>query len=450
MVEELQLDNLRDNVKELIEGGSYEDARALILSQHPADQADLVERLDEDERRLILARLRPDQLADVLEYLDEEVRADIVETLPPEVLAPLLERVDEDVAVDIIQDLPREQAAEVLPLLDEPEAFRELLAYPEDSAGGIMSREFVALRRNWTVDESIQFLRSSSPAVDHPFYLYAVDDSGVLIGVVSLRAIVTSAPETPIAAIMSEETISVRVTDDREIAAERMRHYSLLALPVVDDDGRLRGVISSYNLLDVQVEEATEDMYRMVGLTEEESLFRPLRQSVPPRLGWLYINLCTAFLAAVTVSFFQGTIAKAAVLAVFMPVVAGMGGNAGIQTITLVVRSLALGEIDVRDAFRVLRHEAFIALAVGVLVGTGTGAIAFLWKGNPWIGLVVGVALIVNIANATLIGVLVPLGLRKLKADPALAAGVIVTTFTDVVGFLTFLGLATLLISKLT
>jgi magnesium transporter len=229
-----------------------------------------------------------------------------------------------------------------------------------------------------------------------------------------------------------------------------MRHYNLLALPVVDADERLRGVITADDVLDVQVEEATEDIYRLAGLPEEERIFRPIREAAPPRLAWLMLNLITAFLAAATVSLFEGTIEEVAALAVFMPMVAGMGGNAGIQTITLVVRSIALGEVEVRDAWRVLQHEAIIALIKGAVIGCIVGVLAYVWMGNAWLGLIVGFAMLANIANATLVGVLVPLMLRRFHLDPALASGVIVTTFSDVVGFLVFLGLGALLVDKLT
>lgn len=449
MTQQEQGEELRGRLREFVLAGELEAARRLLAGLHPADQADLIEHQDDEVQAQLLRALPTEQLAEVLEYLEEEPRARLLSGLPAAAIAPALDRVEEDVAADIVQDLSPEQAERVVSLLEEREAVRELLSYPEESAGGRMSTEFVALRRDWTVDEAIAFLRRQGPRADQPFYLYVVDDAGRLIGVVGLRNIVTAAPETPIAAIMSEEARSVGVLEDQEVAAERMRHYNLLALPVVDENGRLRGVITADDVLDVQVEEATEDIYRMAGLAEEERIFRPIREAVPPRLAWLLINLCTAFLAATTVNFFEGTIERVAALAVFMPMVAGMGGNAGIQTITLVVRSIALGEVDTRDALRVLRHEALIALTKGVVIGLIVAVVAAAWKGSPWLGLIVGLAMLANIANATLVGVLVPLLLKRLRADPALASGVIVTTFSDVVGFLVFLGLATILVSKL-
>jgi magnesium transporter len=449
MANQDQIEIIRDHLQALVEAEDYAQAAKLLDDVHGADEADLLEERDREPREAIVRLLSPEQFAEALEYLDEDLRTELLADLEAEQLAPILDHLDEDVAADIVQDLEPEQAEEVLPLLEWREYVQELLDYPEDSAGGRMSVDVVALQRRWTVEEAIAFLRKESPDDTHPFYLYVVDDAGGLIGTVSLRSLVTAAPETPIAAITREEILSVEVTEDQEVAAERMRHYNLLALPVVDAENRLRGVITADDVLDVQVEEATEDIYRLAGLPEEERIFRPIREAVPPRLAWLTLNLITAFLAAVTVSVFEGTIERVAALAVFMPMVAGMGGNAGIQTITLVVRSIAIGEIEAHDAKRVLQHEAQIALIKGVFIGTTVGVIAFLWKGNTWLGLIVGFAMLANIANATLAGVMVPLVLRRLKLDPALASGVIVTTFSDVIGFLVFLGLGALLVERL-
>jgi magnesium transporter len=449
MANQEQMETLRQRLHQILEE-EEELLRAVELlgETHPADQADLIEQLEEGHRQRLLQALSHEHLAEVLEYLEEDLRADLLAGLPAETIAPLLDRVDENVAADIVQDLEPGQADEVIQLLEDREAVRELVGYPEESAGGRMSTEVVALRRYWTVEDAISFLRQESPDDQHPFYVYVVDDEHHLTGTVSLRALVTAAPETPIAAIMSEEVRSVLVTDDQEEVAQQMRHYNLLALPVVDAENSLRGVITADDVLDVQVEEATEDIYRMAGLAEEERLFRPIRESVPPRLAWLSVNLVTALLAAITVSAFEGTIERVAVLAVFMPMVAGMGGNAGLQTLTLVVRSIALGEVEPRDGWRVLRHEAGVALINGLLVGSAVGVIALIWKGNGWLAMIVGVAILANIANAMLVGVMVPLTLRRLKVDPALASGVI-STIADVLGFLVFLGLGALLVTKL-
>jgi magnesium transporter len=449
MANQDQIELVRERLQELLEAGDFASAVEMLAESHPADQADLIEHQDREVQERLILHLGTEQLAQILEYLDENLRTELLKDLPADLLVPLLNRLDEDVVADILQELDDELANQVVPRLQYRQYVEELLDYPEDSAGGRMSVDVVALQRTWTVEQAINFLRTESPDDTHPFYLYVVDDEGRLIGTVGLRALVTVAPETPIAAITREEVLSVEATEDQEVAAERMRHYNLLALPVVDAEDKLRGVITADDVLDVQVQEATEDIYRMAGLAEEERIFRPIRDAVPPRLAWLLINMITASLAVVTVSMFEGTIERAAVLAFFMPLVAGMGGNAGIQTITLVVRSLALGEIEQRDVVRVLRHELVIALVKGVVIGIVAGSIAYIWQGQPWLGIIVGIALLANICNATLIGVLVPLLLKRLRFDPALASGIFVTTFSDVVGFFVFLGLATALIVHL-
>ena len=248
---------------------------------------------------------------------------------------------------------------------------------------------------------------------------------------------------------MTPDVVSVRTDEDQEAAARRIERYNLVALPVIDDNRRLVGVISVDDLIDVIEEEATEDMYRMAGLVDNESLLRPIVSSATPRLAWLLVNLVTAFAAAAMVNTFEGTIERVAALAVFMPIIAGMGGNAGVQTITLVVRSLALGTVEARQLGRVLRRELVLAVANGVVIGLLVGVLAFAWKGNVALGVVAGVAMLLNIVTAVTAGVLVPLTLKTLRLDPALASGVIVTTFTDVLGFLFFLGLATLLVDRL-
>jgi magnesium transporter len=448
MVYEEHIENLRDVIQDLTATEDFGSAVSLLANRHPADQADLLEQLDEDTQNQLLLALPGNQLAEILEYLDEDARTRLLSQIPPNALAPVLDRVDSDITADIVKDLPTEQAEAVVALLEEREEVEELLTYPEDSAGGRMSTDIVALQRDWTVQEAIEFLRDEQPDPGHPFYLYTVDPDGVLLGIVNLRSIVTARPETPLKQVMSEDVISVRDTDDQEVVAERMRHYNLLALPVVDEADKIVGVITADEVLDVQVEEATEDMFHMAGLSDEERLFRPTREAVPPRLGWLLFNLATAFVAASAVNAFEGTIEKVAALAVFMPMVAGMAGNAGLQTLTLVVRSIALGEVEARDALRVLKHEGVIFIFNGLVIGLLVGVIAWIWKDSAWLGLIVGLALLANIGNAMFSGVLVPMTLRRLRKDPALASGVIVM-LSDVLGFVFFLGLATLLISKL-
>ncbi len=450
MVHEEHIENLRELVEELVEKDELSHAVALLGNRHPADQADLIEHVDAETQERLVEAMPSDQLAEVLEYLGDEVRARLLEDFTPSELAPILDQVDEDVAADIVQDLPREQAAQVLPLLEWHESVAELFAYPEESAGGRMTPDFVALRRNWTVDESIGFLRDEQPDEHQPFYLYVVDEEQRLTGVVSPRSLITASPDTPIAAIMTPETIRVLATDDQEVAAERMRHYNLLAIPVVDVEQRLRGVITADDVLDVQVEEATEDMFRMAGVGVKEWAFSPVLESAGRRIPWLAFNMVWAFAGAVIISIFKGTLNEVATLAIFMPMIAGQAGNAGIQTATIVVRSMALGELEVGDGMRVLRKEWILGLIKGTIFGGVLGLIAWIWMGHVFFGLIAGAAMFLNMLVASTTGVIIPITLRRLGIDPATIAGVFDTMVTDLMGFLIYLGLATLFITQLT
>ncbi|HLF79483.1 MAG TPA: magnesium transporter [Dehalococcoidia bacterium] len=450
MVQEEHFENLRDVLHELIDSGQLREAVGIVAARHPADQADLFEELEEEYQDSLYRALSQDQQAELLEYLEEDTRARVLGSVSAADLAPVLNRLDEDVTADIVQDLSPEQAEQVVPLLEWREGVEELLAYPEQSAGGRMSTEYVALQRTWTVDEAIQFLRREGPEADQTFYVYVVDDEEGLTGVVGLRNLVTAAPETPIAAIMTESTISVRVDEDQEVAAERMRHYNLLALPVVDAEDRLRGVITADDVLDVQVEEATEDIYRMAGVGVQEYAFSPALESARRRIPWLSFNMVWAFAGAAAISLFAGTLEKVATLAIFMPMIAGQAGNAGIQTATIMVRSMALGEVENRDMFHLLRKEWTLGLIKGCLFGGVLGFIAWLWQGNSTLGLIAAAAMFLNMLVASTTGVVLPLTLRRLGIDPATIAGVFDTMITDLMGFVIYLGLATLFITQLT
>jgi magnesium transporter len=300
-----------------------------------------------------------------------------------------------------------------------------------------------------TVQEALTFLRATRPAAEEAYHLYVLDSASHLQGIVSLRQLVVSDPRTRIESVMETDVASVPPGEDQEEAARLLQHYRLRAIPVVDEEGVLQGVITSDDIIDVIQEEATEDMFRITGLPAEESVYAPLMESARRRLPWLFTNLFTAAAAAAVVALFEGTIERAAALAVFMPVIAGQGGNAGIQTITIVVRGMALGEIELEDAERVLRKEIAIGLIKGLGIGLVVGTFAFAWQGDWAWGLVVGAALVLNMLVAAAFGSIIPLGFRALKLDPALASGIFLTMMTDVAGFFFLLGLASLMIGRL-
>jgi magnesium transporter len=308
-----------------------------------------------------------------------------------------------------------------------------------------MTPAVITLRRKWRALDALEEIRRVGPEADSAYYLFVTDDQGYLLGVVGLRDLVVALPETTMEAMMDPNVISVPVTADQEVCARTLSRYGFLALPVVDEVGRLVGVITADDLIEVAEVEATEDMYRMVGITGEERLSGPMIASVVKRLPWLAINMVTLFVAISVVDAFEWVIAGMVVLATFLPLVSGEGGNAGSQTTTVIVRALALGEVEAVGGWRVLLKELAASLINGILIGLGTGLAIYWWKGEWIIALAVGLAMVLNFVVAALAGVLVPLGLKLIKVDPALASAAFVTGVTDTLGFLFFLGIATLL-----
>ena len=296
--------------------------------------------------------------------------------------------------------------------------------------------------------EGISQLQTSRD-VEMVFYLYIVDARRHLVGVTSLRRLLLVSPETPLKRIMTPDVISVRVDTDQEEAARLVASYNLLAIPVVDEENKLVGVITVDDVIDVIKDEATEDIYRLAGVTSDERVFTPPGESLTKRLPWLAVNLVTAFIAASVVSLFEHTIDQVVALAVFMPIVAGMGGNAGTQTLTVIVRGIALGELNWGNTRKALFKEALVGLGNGLVLGTLGALVVWLMKGNPVLGGVLGLAMVINMFIAATAGTLIPLGLRAMKVDPALASSVFITTFTDVAGFASFLGLATVFLKYL-
>lgn len=449
MPEDVGARELLDDARALASTGEWQKLLALVTALHPADLADLVLDLSERERVEFLSRLPTDIVGQLFEFAEDDDLRDLIRGVGLAELPAVLEDVDDDIVADVIQQLQPAEQRETLARLDRGEEVAELLQYGDDSAGSIMSRGFIALNDGISVQQAIDYLRVLRPPSDRAYYLYVVDSDGRLVGTVSLRDLIISAPRTALIEITRRDIHAVLTGTDQEEAARTLQKYNLLAVPVVSEDGQLEGVMTADDLIDVLQEEATEDMYRMVGLDEHERVFSPVRTSVRRRLPWMMVNLLTAFIAAATVGLFDGTIEQAAVLALFMPVVAGMGGNAGTQTATIAVRSIALGDLEVRDVLRACRKEILVAMANGVAIGLVAGLAAFAWKQNEVLSLVIAGALFLNICLATLGGVLIPLGLKSMKVDPALAANIFVTTITDVMGFAIFLGMAALVITQI-
>ncbi len=317
--------------------------------------------------------------------------------------------------------------------------------YPEDSAGELMHSEFIALDAKLSAKEAIQHLRDMVEKEVPIGYTYVVDDQGALTGVLNMRDLMFAQGEKPLSEVMTKDVLTVPATLDREELAHMATDHPLLAFPVVDPANKLIGVIPTRDLVSHAQDEATEDIVRMVGASEDESATSSAWFTIRKRFPWLQVNLLTAFLAAFVVGWFEDVIARIAILAVFMPVVAGQAGNAGAQTLAVIIRGLALQEIDLGRAMPILKKEFTAGFVNGALIGAVAGLAAWAWHGNPWLGVVLGAAMIINIILGCVAGVVIPLSMRALGMDPAQSSSIFLTTITDVVGFFTFLGLATLL-----
>ena len=443
------LDDILAQLRAALERDDLAGAVAVIDSLQPADQADLVEELSDVDQLALLSQLHPADSADVLEEMEDKDAAALAERLPVADLADILDEMEADEAADVLGDLPPERAAEALREMEEPAEIISLLQYPDDTAGGLMTPAIVTLRRDWRAQEALEELRRVGPDADSAYYLFVADESGVLQGVVSLRDLAVALPETVVEALMDPGVVSVPVMADQELCARTLSRYGFLALPVVDEGERLVGVITADDLIEVAEDEATEDMYRMVGISGDERVLGPLWPSVIKRLPWLVINMATLFVAITVVNAFEWVIAGMVALATFLPLVSGEAGNAGSQTTTVIVRGMALGEIDTRNGVRALTKELGAAAINGAIIGIGAGVVIYLWKGEQVIALAAMLAMVLNFLVAALAGVLVPLGLKLIRVDPALASAAFVTAVTDTLGFLFFLGIATLLMQWL-
>jgi magnesium transporter len=445
-MEQTTLDDVLSQLRDALEQGDLDRATAIIDAFHPADQAELVSELQGSDQVTLLTQMDPSDSADVLEEMDDEDAAALAELLSSSDLAEILDAMEADEAADVLGDLPSEQAAEALRQMDEPQDVIPLLRYPDDTAGGLMTPAVITLNPGWTVERAIAELRRIGPRADSGYYLFVTDEKDLLLGVVGLRELVSARPTTPVSTLMQRDVITLPVTTDQEDCARILSRYGFLALPVVDEIGRLVGVITADDLIEVTEQEATEDMYRMVGITGEERLFGPVYTSVLKRLPWLVINMVTLLIAITVVDIFEPVIAGMVALAVFLPLVSGEGGNAGSQTSTVMVRGIALGEVGERNGLRALNREVAVAVINGAILGLGTGLVVFVWKGEWVISLAIFLAMVLNFLTAATAGVLIPLGLSKANVDPALASAAFITGFTDTFGFLFFLGIASALL----
>jgi len=434
-------------VRGALERGDTAALKEIAESLHAADLADLIEGLTADERPLLLDALGADFDPEALSYLVPVVRQEVLEHIGPKGIASALSELESDDAVEIFEDLDEDFQRRILAQL--PAGYRLILeegiAFPEESAGRLMQREVVAIPSAWTVGETIDFMRSAADLPEDFYDLFVVDPKHKPQGIVPISRVLRTRRPVRITEIMESEPKTIPFSMDQEEVAYLFRQYGLVSAPVVDDANRVIGMITVDDIVHVIDEEAEDDLMKLGGVSESD-LYGRLLETTRSRATWLVVNLGTAVLASVVIGLFEATLQQVVALAVLMPIVASMGGNAGTQTLTVAVRALAMKELSPANRVRFIAKEATVGLLNGVIFAVLVAVVAWIWFGRVDIGVILGLAMIVNLIVAGLSGTLIPLGLDKLGIDPAVASSVFLTTITDVVGFFAFLGLAALFI----
>ena len=440
----------KNQILEFILESPFETILEQIDEIHPVDFLEALGEFDDDPL-IILEKLPDEYVALLLDYAEDDEKFNLLSLFSKNRQAQIISEMSSDELVDLLGTLDEDEQNEIITNMntEEVEEVKALLSYDPESAGGIMATEFISIKETDTVNETINYLRTMAPDSETPYYIYVVDDLDVLKGVVPLRQIIVSTPDTLIKDIMIENIISAPVDMDQEEVSHIFEKYGFMAIPVVDHNGEILGIITVDDVMEIMKEEYTEDMFRLAGLDEEEKVAGTIIGAIKSRLPWLLVNLVTATLAAKTVSLFENTIAQIVALATFMPMVAGMGGNAGSQTLTLIIRGIAIGEISYENQADILKKEIAIGIINGLCLGLVVGVLGYFWVGSLAFGFVIGTAMLLNLIVATISGYLVPVLLKKVGIDPALASAVFVTTVTDVLGFFFFLGLATVMLQYL-
>ncbi|MDW7738696.1 MAG: magnesium transporter [Bacillota bacterium] len=436
-----------DNIKLLI-------SRELKSGTHPGDLHDLIEELSLEEKVELIRELSDQDAVLIFQEMEDYEQADILRLLDDEDTKNILRNLSSDDAADLIGELTPEEVHDVLELVSDEETidFGELLKYPEESAGGIMTTEYISLPADIPVEDAIARLREIAPQAETIYYVYVVDHEGRLIGVLSLRDLIASSDGSILREIMRRNVISVNAGVDQEEVARIVSKYDLLAIPVVDEQDRLLGIITVDDVIDVLEQEATEDIYHLAGAREIEGVDltkAPVLKVVRLRLPWLLIAMAGGIVSGSVIGAYRNTLEAIVMLAVFIPVIMGMGGNVGTQSSTIFVRGLATGEIDRTEVWSYFFREIRIGLSMGVICGLLITITALLWQGNPYLGVVVGISMFVTLSVATLIGTLVPLLLNLAHIDPAITAGPFVTTIKDFTGLLIYFVIASLFLEYL-
>ncbi|MGE0355148.1 MAG: magnesium transporter [Gemmatimonadales bacterium] len=436
-----------DRMRELIEYGRLPDFVAQAHDLEPADLADVLTSLDEDTRVVVMRLLPPELLGKALAERPEQLHAgETLAALEPEHAAEIVEKLPDDEAADILGELEADQKERILRKIEDRASVDKLLQYEEDTAGGIMTGRLVAVQDNATASQALEDIRLQAEESDDFYQVFVIDGQRRLVGALPLKVLVVSQPDRPVREIMTDADIRVTTDMDQEAVARVMTRYDLPSVPVVDAFGRLVGRVTFDDVMDVVQEEGTEDLLRFGGGSGDEDIGAGWASAVKSRLPWLYINLFTAFLAAAVVVFFQGTLERIVILSAWMPVVAGMGGNAGTQALAVTVRRLALGQVPTGQFARVIWKESVVGILNGVAIGVVVCAVALAMGRTPMLGVVVFLAMTGNLFVAGFAGAFIPILLERFRIDPAVASSIFVTTFTDMFGFFLLLGLASRLL----
>lgn len=447
-MERLLIDGALDRVRAALETGDIDQAIAVIEGLRPADQADVFAELELADQAALLPRLDPADSADILEELEEAEAAELASSLPPGELTRIVDEMEPDEAADLLGDIPDEQADAVLAGLEDPDEVRPLLMHPDDTAGGLMTSDFLAVRRRTTVAEALEAIRHWHPDGHAADQLYVIDPNGVLCGVVTLRKLILSEPTQRMIDIMRTEVISVPAGTDQEECARLMDRYDLLALPVVDEHHRLLGVITVDDLVDVLAEEATEDIQRLGAVQPLSGSYLDVSvlQVARSRVGWLLVLFLTETLTGTVLRVFEKELDAVVSLAFFIPLLIGTGGNAGSQTISTIIRSLAIGDIRLGDGLRVLWHELRVGILLGVMVGAVGIVRALTWGTGLPVASAVALTLLMIVLWANIVGCLLPLLAVRLRIDPAIVSGPFMSTLVDATGLLIYLSTAKMIL----
>ncbi len=451
-MDELENKRLDEEFLLLMQTADRESIQAWLGELQPYDKAQLYLLLPSEYKRQYLQMFSEVEIAEVLEELKTEDQAGLLHTLGAEKSSEIFNVMATDDAADLLGQLEEEHSEEILISMDQKEAekVKELLAYPPDSAGGIMTNEYVWIRKNYTVHEAIEKLRSFAHIADSIYYLYVINQERKLVGALSIRDLLMFPPETKVEEIMFERVISVPVYMDQEEAARVIENYNFISVPVVDEEEQLIGIITHDDILDVLREEHDEDISRLSGTGKGSiNINTSAFESAIKRLPWLVGLLLIGLISASILQAFSDSIDRVVALTFFMPMIAGMTGNTGTQSLAVVIRGLASRDLDRKEIFHLIRREFSVSLMIGVVCGLLIAAIAYFWQGNPYLGAVVGGSLLLTLIIGTLAGTLIPLLLHAFKVDPAVASGPLITTINDIFSLLIYFGTATLFMSYL-